>query len=628
MKMVSDKILDILMRNEYMSAKAISLECKCSDKTVRTRIKNINMILKGATIISQPRKGYFLQIFNEEEFKKFLSTYNRSLLPIDSKNRILFVAKLLLSSQEYYKIEELADLLYVSSKTMGKEIKEIEHIFNCYDLKLNRKPNYGICVIGSEFNIRMCLSGIIFDSENIIQNSEQFYLVEKIVKEVIEMFDLHISNVGEENVINHVYITLLRIDQGHSILPTQFSFRKMNINIDDEYIISKKICELIQEKTGIAFPECEVEYIAIHLAGKKLFENDKNPNYVVSREVVNLVDKIIEEIHNKFKLDFKNNLDLKLGLCNHFAPMLFRMKWSLKLRNPLLNEIKENYLYPYTIAEYIISIVEETYHTAICDDEIGYVTLHIAMALDQISKTVNKKNILIVCASGLGTSQFLVYKYIEEFGRYIYKIQACGERDLKKIDLDNFDYVFTTIPILDKIDKPIIEVNYFLDQLDVQKINRVLKQGQHNIVYYYSADLFVENLKCETREEVIHSLSQLILINEDVPDNFEESVLYREKITSTEFGNNVAMTHPIEPISNRTFACVAVLSKPIIWKEKSAKVVFLISIGNKKGKNIQDFYKVTSKFLMSKLYMDEFLKRPSFDNLMSLLQNIESELNI
>lgn len=72
--MVSDKILDILMRNEYMSAKAISLECKCSDKTVRTRIKNINMILKGATIISQPRKGYFLQIFNEEEFKKFLST--------------------------------------------------------------------------------------------------------------------------------------------------------------------------------------------------------------------------------------------------------------------------------------------------------------------------------------------------------------------------------------------------------------------------------------------------------------------------------------------------------------------------------------------------------------------------
>ena len=119
---------------------------------------------------------------------------------------------------------------------------------------------------------------------------------------------------------------------------------------------------------------------------------------------------------------------------------------------------------------------------------------------------------------------------------------------------------------MDKIDKPIIEVNYFLDQLDVQKINRVLKQGQHNIVYYYSADLFVENLKCETREEVIHSLSQLILINEDVPDNFEESVLYREKITSTEFGNNVAMTHPIEPISNRTFACVSVLSKTIIWK--------------------------------------------------------------
>ncbi len=72
MKMISDKILDILMRNEYMSAKAISLECKCSDKTVRTRIKNINMILKGATIISQPRKGYFYRYLMRRNLKIFI----------------------------------------------------------------------------------------------------------------------------------------------------------------------------------------------------------------------------------------------------------------------------------------------------------------------------------------------------------------------------------------------------------------------------------------------------------------------------------------------------------------------------------------------------------------------------
>lgn len=617
-------ILNMMSENEYISAKDVAEKCNCSDKTIRTRIKEINNDIKGAQIVSKPRYGYHLVITDNELFDKSKQdTYFIKNLPSHSKERVDFLMRLLLSSNQYYKLEDISQMLYVSSKTLSSDLHKLEKMISQYDLKIERKPNYGIRVIGSEFNFRLCLSSLMFKDENNKEVADKLNFISNAIKEVFDQYDFKMSDIAIQNLINHIYISMERINKGHIIVPRGISLRKINIDISEEYQMAKQLCCTIEERMKFSFPDCETEYIAIHLAGKKMFQSDEG-NFVVTQEVTDLVNEIIIKVKERFHLDLSGNLDLILGLSKHLVPMLFRLELYMNMRNPLLNQIKENYLYAYTISEYACSIIEKNYHRKVSDDEIGYIALHFALALEQARAMIPKKNILVVCASGLGTSQFLLYKYREEFGKYINHIEACGERELERLDLDQFDYIFSTVPVLTKVSKPIIEVNYFLSKTDIQSISRVLMSGQKSIQRYYSKQLFME-LESDNRFEIIHQMCQIISQYEDVPVYFEKSVLEREEITSTEFGNQVALTHPLEPISKRTFAAVAVLKEPIIWKNKEIKVVFLISIEKTKNKKIEDFYKITSTFLVTKKYMDQFLKNSTFDNLMMILLNIESE---
>lgn len=624
MEEIYSHILKIISENRFVSAKNLAIECRCSDKTIRTRIREINDNLKGAKIISKPRYGYCLEIIDENLYNQSIKQINDLYkLPNNSKERVEFLLRLLLLSNQYYKRDDLSDILYISSKTLSHDIQKLEQIIKKYDLRIERRPNYGIKVIGSEFNFRLCLSSLMFQNENDGEIADQLNLISKILTEIFEKYHFKMSDIALQNLINHIYISMNRIKQGWTIVPKGISLRKMNIDIEKEYIMAKEICIILKERTDCIFPECEVEYIAIHLAGKKMWTDSEN--FVVTQEIMKLTGNILNRVYEKFHIDFRHNLELKLGLCKHLVPMKFRINLNMNMRNPLLNKIKENYLYAYTIGEYACSIISSYYGKSIEDDEIGYIALHFALAIEQEQTFVTKKNILIVCASGLGTSQFLLYKYKEEFGKYIDKIEACGERELNKIDIQHFDYIFSTVPILSKVDIPIIQIDYFLNKNDIQTISKILTNENQHMYKYYSKELFIVNLNCKDRKEIIKEMCHTISLYEDIPQTFEKSILEREAITSTEFGNHVALTHPLEPLSQRTFACVAVLKDAIIWKEKEIKVVFLISIEQKKNKNIQDFYKMTSKLLMSEKYMNQFIKNPTFEDLMTILSTIERE---
>ena len=189
------------------------------------------------------------------------------------------------------------------------------------------------------------------------------------------------------------------------------------------------------------------------------------------------------------------------------------------------------------------------------------------------------------------------------------------------------DYIFTTVPINEKVSAPILEVQYFLEDEDVKNVMNVLtKSSGGTIGNYYSEKLFIKDLDCSTKEEVLHHMCKIIKENEDVPDDFEKAVFERQNIAQTEFGNYVAIPHPCRTLSKRTFACVAILKNPIIWEKQEVQVVVLVSIENNPSKEIQKFYKITSKLLINKQYISELRKKKKFETLIKLLNKVESEM--
>lgn len=627
------QVLMLLMDEHYVSATAIAKQLNLSDKTIRKEIKNLNLLLvqQGAKIVAKARYGFKLEIHDEQLFqtlKDAIVSGEHEMPEVELRRQQLF--DILLHTKKYYKIDDLCEMFYSSRKTVSKDIKQVEKELANYGLQLLRKPNYGIKIDGSEFQKRLCIRAqyLKYNTlynvlEKALPNLEK---VSMCVLDIMAHQNYTISDMALQNLIVHLQTGIVRIKNECYI--TSSEIEVTSYNLQEEYAIATLLCEQLGQMFDVTFPEAEKQYIAIHLAGKKQIQKlvDANDNLVISKEIDDLTSLLLERVHENFGFDFRNNLDLKMALAKHLLPLKLRLAFGMNMKNPLLEEIKNRYLFPYTMSEFVGVLVAEHFGKPISDDEIGYFALHFALALEQGKEVITKKRILVVCASGYGSSQLLLYKYKEQFHDYIEHIEACSVNDLAKLDLHQFDYIFSTTPILIKVSKPVIEVGYFLDKGEVKKIAKTMLKKNYQIHKYYAQDLFISNLDAKDKADAIHQMCQVILAHKALPASFEEAVLKREEITQTEYGNEVAITHPLEPVGKDTFACVALLKHPILWQHKMVRSIFLISIEKAKHKKIQDFYKITSALLVDGERMKTLHEQPTYETLLELLTTIENEV--
>lgn len=132
-----------------------------------------------------------------------------------------------------------------------------------------------------------------------------------------------------------------------------------------------------------------------------------------------MVSQMLDAVYEAFLFDFRSDLELRMNLAQHIVPLAVRLQYNMKLKNPLLKDIKARFPMAYAIALHSSSILTERYGHELKDDEVGYLALAFALAIERQNTELPKKNILIVCASGKGSAQLLHYRYRQEFGSYV-----------------------------------------------------------------------------------------------------------------------------------------------------------------------------------------------------------------
>jgi transcriptional antiterminator len=80
------------------------------------------------------------------------------------------------------------------------------------------------------------------------------------------------------------------------------------------------------------------------------------------------------------------NVDQQLfqGLIIHLKPAVHRLKYGLPIRNHLLKEIQHEYPYIFQVAENTGKILETYFGKPVPDEEIGYLAMHFAAAMEDI----------------------------------------------------------------------------------------------------------------------------------------------------------------------------------------------------------------------------------------------------
>lgn len=333
---------------------------------------------------------------------------------------------------------------------------------------------------------------------------------------------------------------------------------------------------------------------------------------------------MLDVVKESLGYDFGNDIELRMNLARHVAPLLVRMQHNMKVQNPLLSDIRIGFPLGYAMAMDASAVLTQATGSKLSDEEIGYIALDFALALKRRSTSYPRKNILIVCASGAGSARLLEQQYRQEFGSYLGKITTCDINGLETIDFDKIDYVFATVPLDRELPVPVRQVSYFLDTQQIENVRNDLAADaeEFDIVDYFDARLFFPHLSFTTKTEAIDFLCDRTAEVIEMPPSFKSLVHVREKLARTTFGNNVAMPHPQVAVSPRTIVTVGILDEPILWDGTPVQAIFLICVSKKRNYDLQPFYRAMARLMTSEPAIAGLTANQDFGTLLHLLVGV------
>lgn len=620
---------ELLASDVPLTSEHLALTCGVSSKSIRRYLADLKDQCEqhGATIIMKPGLGNLIRIDDEQKFHTFLEKERSSQkIPNSPEERLDYLLNLLLYNCDYVKVSDIADDLFISASRLSIDLKNLRSLLDNYHLKIVNKPNYGIRIQGNERDRRICMAEYYMKKRNddTTSNPNDAYqvMINNVITKVLVQKNIHMSDIALQSLAIHLLIAVERIKTSNIIQLTSETQQKMEAK--GEYSIALALKDAIEHTFGITLPISEICYLTQHLIGKKHFESDTNEFDVeVNEEVTVLVNVILRSIFDQTRMDFYNDIDLKMNLMLHMIPFLERVRNQMMVHNPIINDIKEKYSFAYELASIGLSAVCERLKVKITEDEISFFALHFILALERKREEVAPSNILIVCSTGRATSQLLAYQIQKKFGDRINVIRIIEAHRLDQMNLESFDFIFSTVPIHKEYPLPIRQINNLLEEKDFNLIESCLKAGTAKLHIRDLMDekLFFTDIDAQNKEEALQILIQKVSDHVSIPDNFYQLVLEREEFASTELNNLVAIPHPNCAVTNSTFIATGILKKPIIWNSKSVQIIFLIAIMPNNKQDLRDFYEGVVDFVTKEKNTSELLHKQTYDNLMNLLEH-------
>lgn len=638
------EILSFLVHSkDPIPAEWMAKQLGVSDRTVRDELKELRVQshVLGVTIESTRGKGYKLVIQDVERFQKMgrlviKNAYVESpTYLLEQNDRVIYILKKFLLEKKPIKVESLEEELFVSKPTIQNDLKVVREILHRYELKLKVRPHHGMVVEGEEYMKRLCLSNYILhrshhrdEKISFLENGDVFDqnifagIQEIIIKKVNE-YNIEISDIALENLTIHIAIACKRIQEGFIIGDIQHS---MSRKYPLEHLVATEIIEEVEHLTGLTFPQSEINYVIVHLLGTKLVQQETLEKFSEYDEVKSIVQCMLEQLKDKLGWDFSDDTELIQGLTLHIRPAMNRLRYKMNIRNPLLDEIKTKYTSAFEGAVIASKCISDYLGMEVGEHEIAYIALHIGVALEKRKNNEKKKlRVMIVCASGVGSAKLLFYRLQRIFNDEIEIVASTNYYQLRDWDLSSIDLIVSTIPIQESIGIPVQVVSPLLSEQDVEEIRqRLLSIKVSDRENYLDESRVFIHKDFEDKESVIRFICQELYKQGLVSEHYVNSVLERELLAPTNFGNLVAIPHPLIPETEETFWAMCTLKRPIEWYgEQKVQVVCLLNIKKGPTGNLEKMYQKLLDILEDKTIVRKIIKSKSPKEIIEIINSMK-----
>lgn len=607
-------------RNDYTTSQEVAALLGVSDRTARKYVNLLREILEeqAAEIISKTGQGYQLTIHDPKQFGHFYQEHVKGFIPSqnitaihESKDRQYFILNKLFFEHAHLTVEELMNELYVSKSTITNDLLEIKKILKPYDIQLRTKADKGVYTVGHEQNNRHFMMNYFFMSrlqDNIytFSNYANFLngiSIEEIVLIVLDECresHLRLSDFIIYNIVLHIGLAIKRIQAGFEIQLNPVA----EVEEDSiEYQTAQKIVQRVEVSLQVSFPAEEAMYIALHLQNKITSKAVFCQVDYTEEEIRQQLLEQLVEVNEKTGVDLTEDSILVDGLMLHLVPLLNRLQNHTSIENPLLDQIKEQYseLLEWTKSSLAKMPVFKGYH--VTESEWAYMVIHVTAAIERYYNA-QKIRVVVICATGHGSSQMLEMRLEHELGSKITIERVISYYELTEEILENVDLIISSIYLPNVVFKtPLVHVSVFLNQKDIQEINHALSKfkgtrqmsqlklpsekkvrvnDKKNLIkQLIRPELFYFTEQTLTKEQVINELIHKLvqLETETIIEPLKTQLKFREGYSSVAFSQYLAVPHPVDPVTEEGYVAVAIVPNGVYWEKEYPEIqlVFLLS---------------------------------------------------
>lgn len=522
------QIIQILTKSTNKNPITISTIAEILNVSSRTVLREMPKIEEwldenGFNFIKKPGVGLIIDesLENQQLILELLEVENVQKEYSKEERKRIILSELLIA-KEPLKLFYFTNQLKVSEGTLSNDLDGIEDWLKAFDIKLIRRQGVGIYLEGNEKNYRKVLSDILYrtleekelikllkkslnspSSENSIEFSIENRMlnfidktiikgIEKIVSELEEKFNFKLIDSDYIGLVVHISLAVQRIKNGEKISMDKSSLSELEIL--PEFAVATEITEKLEKVFTIEIPKDEIGYITMHLKGVRLrlnkVENDIDLDNLDIKQISNY---IITEVENDFNIEIINKQKLSKDIYNHLVPAISRMSMKLNIRNPLLENIKEQYSEIYHSCENACEILKKiTKIDKIPESEVAYIAMHIAAAIEENLKNENL-SVVIACPTGVGTSKLLGVNIKKEFPNLDIKNSiSVINIDTKKLKDDGIDFIISTVDL--DVDYRYICLNPMFLQKDKIKLKEFIHRYSKQRI---TKKIIKKELKCD-----------------------------------------------------------------------------------------------------------------------------------
>lgn len=574
------KIIELFLNNydTYLNANEIAQHLTVSNRTIRSDIKYINNDFLKSLIISVKSRGYML---NTEDYE--IDDINNLLKSLDEKDSEILInlGYHLLMQNSAITLNKLEKEYHISRTKLLDYLSRIQAWCEKFNVKIEIKRKKGISISGSVNSINNAILHLNQLSEE--DNSVEDLILNELPKSHINI----IFNILQENL------------EKYRINTSAFKIKQLVIHLI--LIMKRKKPEKISWK---------IDQEALEIAEKCTSEINSKLKYNLNAETSKLFSFFISYHFNKFELGvekifiksyinrlinlmeenvgvkFSEDKLLKENLYSHFSRTYLRLTKNIYLNNPLVNNIKNLYPFIFSVLFEVIETLHKESNITLSEDEIAFLTIHFQSSIERNEE--EQFRVVIACYYGLGVSNLLEAK-ISKLNKQINVIDIIKLEEVNGYDFSNIDLLVTT----NEIDKSkimndinVLIVTPLFSKEDENKFKYYMNEKRNSISINNKLDninIIVETDKGNYNNTlpIFKRVNEILKNNKAIENEYIDSVLEREKFSSTYIGNGIAIPHGNPEKVLKSHIIIFKSKKDIKWKQYNVNLVFFLAISKK-----------------------------------------------